>query len=147
MQLKNNKFDFPFCCLCSLTDSGAKAKDLQISDSSATSLMVELNYLRNHSDVIRAKTEAQAALVTERANHLQLKLQVKQKMAITDILQGRIEILEIERANILTNRSTLGKTAQQLVFGGRSSTASLFQKILNKKMFKSCCFFVSYRNR
>ncbi|XP_072221126.1 uncharacterized protein [Leuresthes tenuis] len=84
-----------------------KAKDLQILDSSAASLVVELKYLRNHSDVIRAKTEAQAALVKERTNHVQLKLQLKQKMAITDMLLGRIEILELEKANIQTNRSTL----------------------------------------
>ena len=75
-----------------------------------------MNYLRNHSDVIRAKLEAQMALTKERANHVQLKLQVKQEKAVTDSLQGRIETLHAEKDKLQYNKTTLGTADFQPVF-------------------------------
>lgn len=91
--------------------SGAKAQDLQVPNSAATPVIIEMNYLRNHSDIIRAKLEAQAALAKERTNHVQLKLQVKQQKTLTDSLQGQIETLRNERTNLQSNKTTLGKSS------------------------------------
>lgn len=99
--------------------SGAKAQDLQVPNSAATPIIIEMNYLRNHSDIVRAKLEAQAALAKERANHVQLKLQMKQQKTLTDNLQGRIETLLSEKTNLQSNKSTLGKADFQPVFGGK----------------------------
>lgn len=90
--------------------SGGKAKDFQISHSAATPLMVELNFLRNHSGIIKDKVKAQAALVRERANHLQLKMQVKQKKTITDAFQSKIETLKTEKIKLQGNKTSLGRT-------------------------------------
>ncbi|XP_073339851.1 uncharacterized protein [Pagrus major] len=87
----------------------AKAQNdfLQGPNSVATSLILEKNYLRNHSGINKAKLEAQTALVKERANHIQLKMQVKQQKALTDSFQGQIETLQAQRANLQTNKTTL----------------------------------------
>lgn len=90
--------------------SGGKAKDLQVPHSAATPLIVELNYLRNQSDIIKDKMEAQMALVRERTSHLQLKLNVKQKKTITDGLQRKIETLLTEKTKLQTNKTSLGTT-------------------------------------
>ncbi|XP_060938991.1 macrophage mannose receptor 1-like [Limanda limanda] len=76
----------------------SKAKDLQAPNSAAMPFIVELNYLRsNHSEMIRAKLESQAALVRERANQMHLMLQIKQQKIVTDVHQRHIETIEIEK--------------------------------------------------
>lgn len=90
--------------------SGAKGNYLQAPNSAATPLILEMNHLRNHSDIIRAKLEAQAALVRERSSHAKLKLQVKQTMTLTDNLQKQIEALNTEKKNLHSNKTALGKT-------------------------------------
>lgn len=94
--------------------SGAKAKDLPISNSAATPLLVEVNYLSNHNDIIRAKLETQAALARERTFHQELKMQLKQTKTVTDGLQRRIETLQTERTNLKANKTSLGKADAQL---------------------------------
>lgn len=91
----------------------AKAKDLQTDQAAATPLIIERNYLRNQSDIIRAKLEAQAALARERTNHVQLKLQVKQKKTSTDVLQKKIETLLTEKTNLQINKTTLEETCDR----------------------------------
>ncbi|KAM9708186.1 C-type lectin domain family 4 member G-like isoform 1-T1 [Menidia menidia] len=108
----------------------AKAKDLRMLDSAATPQLLKMNFLRNHSDVIKAKTEAQEALEKERQNHVQLKLQVMQKKAITDILQGKIEILQTEKINIQKNKTTLENNC------GRCQPEWVF--------LKSSCYYFSH---
>ncbi|XP_047467397.1 CD209 antigen-like protein B [Mugil cephalus] len=88
----------------------AKAKDLEVPQSDAAPLTVELNYLRNRSGIIQAKLDAQAKLVKERNNHVELKLQVKQKKALTDTLQRRIETLQIEKTSLQSNKTALEKS-------------------------------------
>ncbi|XP_047467267.1 uncharacterized protein LOC125023800 [Mugil cephalus] len=90
--------------------TGAKAKDLEVPQSDAAPLTVELNYLRNRSGIIQAKLDAQAKLVKERNNHVELKLQVKQKKALTDTLQRRIETLQIEKTSLQSNKTALEKS-------------------------------------
>ncbi|KAF0044431.1 hypothetical protein F2P81_003589 [Scophthalmus maximus] len=85
----------------------AKAKDLPISNSAATPLLVEVNYLSNHNDIIRAKLETQAALARERTFHQELKMQLKQTKTVTDGLQRRIETLQTERTNLKANKTSL----------------------------------------
>lgn len=76
-----------------------------------------MNYLRNHSDITRAKLLARAALAKERTSHVQLKLQVKQQKTATDRLQRQIETLHKETKNLQSNKTTLGKADFQPVFG------------------------------
>ncbi|XP_026212316.1 CD209 antigen-like [Anabas testudineus] len=94
-----------------------KAKDFQISHSAATPVMVELNFLRNHSGIIKDKVKAQAALVRERANHLQLKMQVKQKKTITDGFQSKIETLKKEKIKLQSNKTSLEENCERCLPG------------------------------
>lgn len=71
--------------------------------------MVELNYYRNHSNYIGAKQKAQEALVKQRTDHLQLKLQLKQKKTFIDGLLGQIESLQVEKSNLKYKQAHLGK--------------------------------------
>lgn len=96
--------------------SGAKAKDLQVPHSVASPLIVELNYLRNQSDIVKDQLEAQAALVREQASHLQLKMQVKQQKTISDGLQRKIETLQTEKTKLQTNKTSYGRADFQHVF-------------------------------
>lgn len=90
---------------------GAKANDnyLQIPHSTASDLTLELRYLRNHSALIKAKLEAEAALVREQTSHMELKHQVKHLNTLTDDLQSRIETLQTEKTNLQNNKSAIGK--------------------------------------
>ncbi|KAI3367775.1 hypothetical protein L3Q82_026606 [Scortum barcoo] len=90
---------------CNFYASGAKAQDLQVPDSAP--IIIEINYLRNHSSIIRAKLEAQVALAKERTNHVGLKQQVKQQIALTDTLQGQIETLNEKRTYLQSNKTAL----------------------------------------
>lgn len=96
--------------------SGGKAKDLQVPHSASAPFFVELNYLRNQSDIIKDKMEAQMALVREQTIHLQIKLSVKQKKTITDGLQRKIEILQTEKTKLEINKTSLGTTDFHSVF-------------------------------
>uniref|UniRef100_A0A3Q2VYE8 CD209 antigen-like protein E n=1 Tax=Haplochromis burtoni TaxID=8153 RepID=A0A3Q2VYE8_HAPBU len=93
-----------------------KAKDFQVSDSSVSPLLIEMNHLRNHSGIIKERLEAQAKLVKERTNHVQLKLQVKQMKVENDLLQRQIETLNAAKSNLQTNKTLLGKFSLQPVF-------------------------------
>ncbi|KAM9842957.1 C-type lectin domain family 3 member A-like [Aulostomus maculatus] len=88
----------------------AKAKEdyLQVPDSAATPLIIERNFLRNHSEIVKAKVEAEAALARERTNHVQLKLQIKQQKTLSDNLQSQIEILQTQKEKLQSNKTTLG---------------------------------------
>lgn len=96
--------------------SGVKAKDFQVSDSSVSPLLIEMNHLRNHSGIIKERLEAQVKLVKERTNHVQLKLQVKQLKVENDLLQQQIETLNAAKSNLQTNKTLLGKFNLQPVF-------------------------------
>lgn len=96
--------------------SGVKAKDFQVSDSSVSPLLIEMNHLRNHSGIIKERLEAQAKLVKERTNHVQLKLQVKQLKVENDLLQRQIETLNAAKSNLQTNKTLLGKFNLQPIF-------------------------------
>lgn len=104
-----------FCFLISYL-SGVKAKDFQVSDSAVSPLLIEMNHLRNHSGIVKERLEAQAKLVKERANHVQLKLQVKQMKVENDLLQRQIETLNAAKSNLQTNKTLLGKFNVQPVF-------------------------------
>uniref|UniRef100_I3KWC6 C-type lectin domain-containing protein n=1 Tax=Oreochromis niloticus TaxID=8128 RepID=I3KWC6_ORENI len=95
-----------FCFLISYL-SGVKAKDFQVSDSAVSPLLIEMNHLRNHSGIVKERLEAQAKLVKERANHVQLKLQVKQMKVENDLLQRQIETLNAAKSNLQTNKTLL----------------------------------------
>ncbi|XP_034432959.1 asialoglycoprotein receptor 1-like [Hippoglossus hippoglossus] len=110
----------------------AKAKDLQAPYSAAMPFIVELNYLRsNHSEMIRAKLESQAALVRERANQMHLVLQAKQQKIVVDVQQRHVETLETEKTNLKTNRTTLEENC------GRCPQRWI--------LLKSSCYYISER--
>lgn len=75
-----------------------------------------MNHLRNHSGIIKERLEAQAKLVKDRTNHVQLKLQVKQLKVENDLLQRQIETLNAAKSNLQTNKTLLGKFNLQPVF-------------------------------
>ncbi|XP_063353760.1 CD209 antigen-like protein E [Pelmatolapia mariae] len=107
-----------------------KAKDFQVSDSSVSPLLIEMNHLRNHSGIIKERLEAQAKLVKERANHVQLKLQVKQMKVENDLLQRQIETLNAAKSNLQTNKTLLEETC------GRCPTGWL--------LLKTSCYYFSH---
>nr|XP_046269400.1 uncharacterized protein LOC124072218 [Scatophagus argus] len=108
------------------------SKAIHLSNSAATPFIIEMNYLRNSSDIIKAKEDAQAALVKESSNHVQLKLQVKQHRSLTDSLQGQIETLHKEKMNLQSNKTALEESC------GRCRTGWLF--------LKSACYYFSSRH-
>uniref|UniRef100_A0A3P9HCP8 C-type lectin domain-containing protein n=1 Tax=Oryzias latipes TaxID=8090 RepID=A0A3P9HCP8_ORYLA len=87
----------------------AKAKDFDMSDLAASPLFAELNFYRNQSHIIKAKVEAQASLIKERASHLQIKQEVNLKRAFVDKLQGKIETLKQDVKILQSNKTTLEK--------------------------------------
>ncbi|XP_004540730.3 C-type lectin domain family 10 member A-like [Maylandia zebra] len=107
-----------------------KAKDFQVSDSSVSPLLIEMNHLRNHSGIVKERLEAQAKLVKERTNHVQLKLQVKQLKVENDLLQRQIETLNAAKSNLQTNKTLLEETC------GRCPTGWL--------LLKTSCYYFSH---
>lgn len=85
-----------------------------------------MNHLRNHSGIIKDKLKAQAALVKERNNQVQLKLQVKQIKVQSEFLQRQIQTLTIEKSNLQSNKTVLGKLNLQLVFGHMKTYSMLW---------------------
>lgn len=112
----------------------AKAQDisLQVSNSAIAPLIAEMNFLRNQSGIVRAKLEAQGALVKEQASHAQLKLQVNQQKTLTDGLQAQIETLHTVKANLQTNKTTFEENC------GRCRQGWI--------LLKSSCYYFSSRH-
>ncbi|XP_028996000.1 C-type lectin domain family 4 member M-like [Betta splendens] len=108
----------------------AKAKDLQVPQAMTSPLFIELNYLRNQSEIINEKLEVQATLEKERAIHLQLKTQVKQQKTITDRLQKTIEGLQTEKTQRQTNKTSLEQSCGRCPLGWNllKSTCYYFSK-------------------
>lgn len=93
--------------------SGANAKDLQVSDLAATPLILEMNFLRNHTGIMKAKAEAQSALVKERADFARIKLEMTRNKATIDRLEKTIRALQAEKTNLQSNRTALGKKGSE----------------------------------
>ncbi|PWA16297.1 hypothetical protein CCH79_00004519 [Gambusia affinis] len=124
----NNQYNTEFALKI---NTGANAKDLQVPDLAASPLLVEVNFLSNQTEIIRQQKEAQNTLEKERANHGQLKLEVRQKKTLTDSLQRQISILQTEKTNLLSNASALEKNC------GRCPSGWLLLKT-------SCYYFSNY---
>ncbi|XP_068437158.1 CD209 antigen-like [Clinocottus analis] len=108
----------------------SKGENLQVPHSAILPFIVEINHLRNNSGIIRAKLEAQAQLVTQRANHQQLKLQLKQMVTATDRLQGQMEILQTEKTNLQSDKTTVEESCGRCRQGWR--------------LLKSSCYYFSH---
>ncbi|XP_024125118.1 perlucin-like protein [Oryzias melastigma] len=106
----------------------AKAKDFDMSDLAASPLLAELNFYLNQTHIIKAKEEAQAALIKERANHLQIKQEVNLKRTFVDKLQGKLETLKQEITILESNKTNLEKNC------GWCMPGWIFQK-------RSCYYF------
>ncbi|KAK7903890.1 hypothetical protein WMY93_016497 [Mugilogobius chulae] len=86
----------------------AKAKDLQqVTDSAFAPLVIERNFLRNHTDVIKEKLATQVELESQRRAHMQLKVQIKQQQVISDSLQKNILVMKTEKAQLEANKTAL----------------------------------------
>ncbi|CAN9502187.1 unnamed protein product [Ophioblennius macclurei] len=85
----------------------AKANDFQMSDLGVSSVIVEMNNLRNNTEIIRAKEEAERALAKEREAHLLLKKQMKEGFTGSDSIQKIIETLAKEREILQANKTAL----------------------------------------
>lgn len=79
-----------------------------MSDLAASPLLAELNFYLNQTHIIKAKEKAQAALIKERANHLQIKQEVNLKRTFVDKLQGKLETLKQEITILESNKTNLG---------------------------------------
>ncbi|XP_029973314.1 CD209 antigen-like protein E [Salarias fasciatus] len=110
----------------------AKASDFQIPDSALTPLMVELNHLRNNTELVQAKEAAESALAKERDAHLQLKKQIREKLASTDSFQKIIQTLDEERQILQTNKTALDESCGRCPPGWR--------------LLKSHCYFYTYHS-
>lgn len=100
---------FSSCCIIFFSPSGAKDNYLPVPNSAATSLVTEMNFFRNKSHIVKATLEAQATLAKEHANFFGLKLEIKHEKAITDNLMRQIETLNIAKANLQSDSTTLGE--------------------------------------
>ncbi|XP_032356220.1 CD209 antigen-like protein C [Etheostoma spectabile] len=109
----------------------SKSDYLQVPHSDAIPLLFEVDYLRNHSDIIvRAKLDIQTQLVKVRTSHLQLKLQVMQTETLNDHLQRQIETLQTERTNLQYNKTTLEQSCGRCPKGW--------------SLLKSSCYYFSH---
>lgn len=92
--------------------SGANANEdhLLTPHSAVSSLIIERNYLRNHSDILKARKDAEEALVREQTSQVQLKLQLKQQARLGDTLRSQIEILQKEKAQLEATKAIIGKS-------------------------------------
>uniref|UniRef100_A0A8C6T1X5 C-type lectin domain-containing protein n=1 Tax=Neogobius melanostomus TaxID=47308 RepID=A0A8C6T1X5_9GOBI len=87
---------------------GGKAKDFKaVSDSTLAPLILERDFLRNHSDAIKERRTVQVELENQRRARMQLHIQIKQLQTITDSMQSHIQVLRAERSQLESNRTTL----------------------------------------
>ncbi|XP_061823984.1 C-type lectin domain family 10 member A-like [Nerophis lumbriciformis] len=87
----------------------ANANDdhLQTPHSAVSALIIERNYLRNHTDILKAEREAELAIVRQQTSLIQMKLQLKQQRRLSDVLQNKIEVLQSEKANLQSKKNAL----------------------------------------
>ncbi|CAI5696699.1 unnamed protein product [Oreochromis niloticus] len=111
----------------------AKVKEdsLHISNPAVTQLFGELDYLRsNHSDVIEAEEEAKKALESAINNHKEVKVKIEQLKTVNDGYQKQMQALQMEKANLKSNISTLEGSCGGCLPGWA--------------LFNSSCYFFSY---
>lgn len=95
--------------VCVLNSSGAKSDYPQVPDSSIAPLLVELNFYRNDSHLIKARLEAEKMAATQRASGAQIRLEVKHQMVVMDNIIKQIKVLQTKKRNLEFNTSRLGK--------------------------------------
>nr|XP_057946096.1 C-type lectin domain family 12 member B-like isoform X2 [Doryrhamphus excisus] len=97
--------------------ANANEDHLQTPHSAVSSLIIERNYLRNHSGILKAQQDAESALVREQTKHVQMKLQLKQQMAVGDVLRREIETFQTEKADLKSKKSTLEQSCDRCPSG------------------------------
>ncbi|XP_055004135.1 CD209 antigen-like protein C [Boleophthalmus pectinirostris] len=108
----------------------AKVKDFQqVTDSALAPLVIERDFLRNQSNIVKEKQTAQMALENQRRAHMGLKLQIRQLQTVTDGLQSHIQELRAEKTQLEGNRTLLENNC------GRCPPAWL--------LFKNSCYYYS----
>ncbi|KAF6718692.1 C-type lectin domain family 4 member M [Oryzias melastigma] len=84
---------------------------LKDSHSAALKLIGELTDLRsNHSDLIEAEEETKRLLQMKIQDHVKLKKQIQQQMAINDNYQTQFQALQTEKENLQANITALEQT-------------------------------------
>ncbi|XP_054653203.1 C-type lectin domain family 12 member B-like [Dunckerocampus dactyliophorus] len=97
--------------------ANANEDHLQTPHSAVSSLIIERNYLRNQSGILKAAQDADSALVREQTRHVQLKLQLKQQKTVSDVLQREIEVFQTEKANLQSKKVTLEESCSRCPSG------------------------------
>ncbi|XP_037097884.1 CD209 antigen-like protein E isoform X2 [Syngnathus acus] len=87
--------------------ANANEDHLLTPHSAVSSLIIERNYLRNHSHILKVEKDAEADLVKEQTSHIQLKLQLKQQTTMADTLWSQIKILHTEKEQLEATRALI----------------------------------------
>lgn len=86
----------------------AKAKDFDVSDPTLGPLIMERDFLQNHSDATIKESQAvRAELDNQHRTQLELQVQIKQHQTITDSLQSHIQALKVEKSLLESNITAL----------------------------------------
>lgn len=96
-----------------------------------------MNFLRNHTGIMKAKAAAQAALVKERADAVQIKLEMAQKNALIDSFERRIQSLQAERTNLQSQRTTLGTFRIKFHFLLHRNTRRTYAAVITDRLVKT----------
>ncbi|XP_061651394.1 C-type lectin domain family 12 member B-like [Phyllopteryx taeniolatus] len=99
------------CC------ASANEDHLLTPHSAVSSLIIERNYLRNHSDILKTKQDADAGLVREQTSQIQLRLQLKNKLRLGDTLRSQIEILQTEKTHLESTKATIEQNCDRCPSG------------------------------
>lgn len=86
----------------------AKAKDFKdVSDPALTPLLIERDFLLNHSDVIAKELGVTAEKEKQRKAQVQMQVEIKQLQTVSDSLQSHIQALRADKAQLESNRTAL----------------------------------------
>lgn len=86
----------------------AKAKDFDVSDPTLGPLIMERDFLRNHSDATIKESQAvRVELENQRRTQLELQVRIKQQQTVTDRLQSHIQAMKMEKSLLESNITSL----------------------------------------
>ncbi|XP_061700346.1 CD209 antigen-like protein B [Syngnathoides biaculeatus] len=112
--------------------ASANEDHLLTPNSAVSSLIIERNYLRNNTDILKAQQDTEAALVREQTNQVQMKLTLRKKLRLGDTYRNQIEILQTEKANLESRKDVIEQNCNRCPPGWT--------------LLKSTCYYFSLRD-